>query len=426
MQTLRSIEWVPRGAGGLVPAKVKLIDQTRLPGELAYIETDDVEVIWHAIRTLQVRGAPAIGIAAAMGVAAAAQHAVHATSDAVLEAVAGAVDRLATSRPTAVNLFWALNRMQTVAKSSATLPAEALKERLAAEAVAMRDEDAAMCRAIGRHGVALLRDGDTVLTHCNAGGLATAEYGTALAPIYEAAGRGMRIRVFADETRPLLQGSRLTAWELTQAGIDVTVICDNVAAQVMREGRINAVLVGADRIAANGDTANKIGTYGVALLARAHDIPFYVLAPTSTIDLQTPAGDAIPIEERGREEVAHGFGRCTVPDAARVYSPAFDVTPADLISAIVCEKGVLRPPFGETLGEIESRIPTRGIRWGKRATSLSRLEEQFAVTGVSQISNLRFQTALSTTQLSAILDADSHNRFQVRQAPSRPARSFVR
>ncbi len=353
MQTLRSIEWVPRGAGGLVPAKVKLIDQTRLPGELAYIETDDVEVIWHAIRTLQVRGAPAIGIAAAMGVAAAAQHAVHATSDAVLEAVAGAVDRLATSRPTAVNLFWALNRMQTVAKSSATLPAEALKERLAAEAVAMRDEDAAMCRAIGRHGVALLRDGDTVLTHCNAGGLATAEYGTALAPIYEAAGRGMRIRVFADETRPLLQGSRLTAWELTQAGIDVTVICDNVAAQVMREGRINAVLVGADRIAANGDTANKIGTYGVALLARAHDIPFYVLAPTSTIDLQTPAGDAIPIEERGREEVAHGFGRCTVPDAARVYSPAFDVTPADLISAIVCEKGVLRPPFGETLGEIE-------------------------------------------------------------------------
>jgi methylthioribose-1-phosphate isomerase len=349
MNALRSIEWVPDGAGGLVPGRVRLIDQTRLPVELTYLETADVEVIRDAIRALQIRGAPAIGIAAAMGVATAAQDPTCTTSEAVLTAAEKAADRLATARPTAVNLFWALERMRAVAQASATLPADTLKERLAAEAVALRDENAAMCRAIGSHGVALLRDGDTVLTHCNAGALATAEYGTALAPIYEALGRGMRIGVFADETRPLLQGSRLTAWELTQAGIDVTVICDNMAAQVMREGRINAVLVGADRIAANGDTANKIGTYGVALLARAHGIPFYVLAPTSTVDMLTPTGDSIPIEERGREEVTHAFGRCTAPDEAGVYSPAFDVTPAELIGAIVCEKGVLRPPYGEAL-----------------------------------------------------------------------------
>ncbi len=353
MQALRTIEWVPCETGSLIPGKVRLIDQTRLPGELTYVETDDVEVIWRAIRTLRVRGAPAIGIAAAMGVAAAAQDAAHATPEAVLEAVKHAAEYLATSRPTAVNLFWALDRMQAVALASATLSADTLRERLVAEAMTVRDEDAAMCHAIGEHGVTLLRDGATVLTHCNAGGLATAEYGTALAPIYEAASRGMQIRVFADETRPLLQGSRLTAWELSQAGIAVTVICDNMAAQVMREGRINAVLVGADRIAANGDAANKIGTYGVALLAKAHDIPFYVLAPTSTVDMQTATGDAIPIEERGREEVTHGFGRCTAPEAATVYSPAFDVTPAELINAIVCEKGVLRPPYGEALKNIE-------------------------------------------------------------------------
>ena len=330
-----------------------MIDQTRLPGELTYVETEDLGTIWTAIRTLQVRGAPAIGIAAALGVAAAAQDPVLTTSEAVLEAVERAAAHLATSRPTAVNLFWALERMRAVALASSSLAAGALKERLVCEAMAIRDEDAAMCHAIGRHGASLLRDGNTVLTHCNAGGLATAEYGTALAPIYEATNQGMRIHVFADETRPLLQGSRLTAWELSQAGIDVTVICDNMAAQVMREGRVDAVLVGADRIAANGDAANKIGTYAVALLAKAHDIPFYVLAPTSTIDMRTPTGDAIPIEERGREEVTHGFGRCTAPDAAKVYSPAFDVTPAELVRAIVCEKGILRPPFGEALGNIE-------------------------------------------------------------------------
>jgi len=215
--------------------------------------------------------------------------------------------------------------------------------------MAIRDEDAAMCRAIGKHGAKLLRNGDTVLTHGNAGGLATAEFGTALAPLYVAKEQGKRIRVFADETRPLLQGARLTAWELQQAGVEVTLICDNMAAQVMKEGRIDAVLIGADRIAANGDAANKIGSYGVAVLAKAHGIPFYVLAPTSTFDLNTPTGDGIPIEERASHEVTQGFGRRTAPLGVKVYSPAFDVTPARLITAIVCEKGIARPDFRRSL-----------------------------------------------------------------------------
>jgi len=206
-----------------------------------------------------------------------------------------------------------------------------------------------MCRAIGRHGAKLLKNGFTVLTHCNAGGLATAEFGTALAPIYSARNQGKDIHVFADETRPLLQGARLTAWELKQAGVDVTLICDNTAAQVMKEGRIDCVMVGADRIAANGDSANKIGTYSVALAAKAHGIPFYVLAPSSTFDLTMTSGDKIPIEERAAEEVTHGFGRRTAPQGVKVYSPAFDVTPARLITAIVCERGILRPPFGRAL-----------------------------------------------------------------------------
>jgi methylthioribose-1-phosphate isomerase len=206
-----------------------------------------------------------------------------------------------------------------------------------------------MCLAIGRHGAELLKDGQAVLTHCNAGGLCAAQYGTALAPLYVAQEQGKRIRVYADETRPLLQGARLTAWELMQAGIEVTLICDNMAAQVMKEGRVQAVLVGADRIAANGDTANKIGTYGVALLAQAHGIPFYVLAPSSTFDLSLASGAAIPIEERGAEEITEGFGRRTAPPQVKVYAPAFDVTPARLITAIICEKGILKPPFGPAL-----------------------------------------------------------------------------
>jgi methylthioribose-1-phosphate isomerase len=239
--------------------------------------------------------------------------------------------------------------MVTVATTHTAMPPDKLKIRLIQEAMLIRDEDAAMCRAIGRHGATLLQDGCTVLTHCNAGGLATAEFGTALAPVYTMAGTGRHVRVFADETRPLLQGARLTAWELMQAGIEVTLICDNTAAQVMKEGRIDAVLVGADRIAANGDTANKIGTYSVALAAKAHGIPFYVLAPSSTIDLGTQTGNDIPIEERSAEEVTCAFGKRTAPPGVNVYSPAFDVTPAELITAIISENGISRPDFKKSL-----------------------------------------------------------------------------
>jgi methylthioribose-1-phosphate isomerase len=332
-----------------------MIDQTLLPGELAFIETADVRQVWHAIRTLQVRGAPAIGIAAAMGLVAAIQNATAPSTVALLSELESSAEYLAGSRPTAVNLFWALDRMKQVARSTAHLAPAEWKKRLAEEAVSIRREDAEMCRRIGEHGAALLNDGDTVLTHCNAGSLATAEFGTALAPIYVATERGMKIRVFADETRPLLQGARLTAWELKQAGIPVTLICDNTAGQVMKEGRIRAVLVGADRIAANGDAANKIGTYSVAVLAHAHNIPFYVLAPSSTIDLRTSSGAGIPIEERSPEEVTCGFGKRTAPEGAAVYSPAFDVTPAKLITAIVCEKGIARPDFSRSLPQLISR-----------------------------------------------------------------------
>ena len=356
MKHALSVEWVADTPGGLLPGRVRILDQTLLPTEVAYIETVDLETVWEAIRSLRVRGAPAIGVCAAMGVAAVAQEAGGQDVRDVLKTVDRACDRLATARPTAVNLFWALDRMKRIARENAGLPPTALKECLIREAVTIRDEDAAMCRAIGRHGAGLLKDGDTVLTHCNAGGLATAEFGTALAPIYVAHEQGLSIRVFADETRPLLQGSRLTAWELQQAGVDVTVICDSTAAQVMKEGRIAAVLVGADRIAANGDAANKIGTYSVAVLAKAHRIPFYVLAPSSTFDLQTPSGEDIPIEERGSEEVTNGFGRPTSPVGVKVYAPAFDVTPASFIAAIVCEKGVLRPDFSESIAAV---MPSR-------------------------------------------------------------------
>ncbi|NCC53178.1 MAG: S-methyl-5-thioribose-1-phosphate isomerase [Spartobacteria bacterium] len=331
-----------------LPGTIRMVDQTRLPEELVFLETSDIQEIWAAIKVLKVRGAPAIGVAAAMGLVAGIQEFDAPATAALLDQVDEVADYLASSRPTAVNLFWALNRMKRTARANAALAPTALKERLAKEAMAIRDEDAAMCRAIGEHGVTLLKPGQTILTHCNAGGLATAEWGTALAPVYVAQERGMDVKVFSDETRPLLQGSRLTAWELGQAGIDVTVICDNMAAKVMQEGRIDAVMVGADRIAANGDAANKIGTYGVAVLAHAHHIPFYVLAPTSTLDLSLDHGDKIPIEERGRDEVINGFGRLTAPENAQVYSPAFDVTPARLITAIITEQGIARPPFEET------------------------------------------------------------------------------
>jgi methylthioribose-1-phosphate isomerase len=339
----QTIRWV----GGL-DGRMEIIDQTLLPTEVRIIQCRTVEQVWEAIKALRVRGAPAIGIAAAMGLVVAVQSSSDDEGE-VQERVRLASDYLAASRPTAVNLFWALERMKRIAKAFRGKGGRAIKEALLKEAMAIRDEDAAMCRHIGDHGQHLVKEGCGVLTHCNAGGLATAEYGTALAPLYRAHELGRHFRVYADETRPLLQGARLTMWELQQAGIDCTLICDNVAAVVMKEGRVNLVLVGADRIAANGDTANKIGTYGVAVLAKHHGIPFYVAAPSSTFDLSIASGAEIPIEQRGAEEVTHGFGRQTAPAGAKVYCPAFDVTPAELITGIITERGLIEKPNKKTI-----------------------------------------------------------------------------
>lgn len=344
----RTIAWIG-GSDGFV----RLIDQTLLPTRLEYRDCRTVEEIWEAIRTLRVRGAPAIGIAAAMGVVLGMQQFRDRTRGAYVHRLQQVIDYLRTSRPTAVNLFWALERMQRrVHGFTEQWPPDRLTDSLLKEALAIAEEDRRMCRAIGSAGAPLIRDGQGVLTHCNAGGLATADYGTALAVLYAAAEQGRRFQVYADETRPLLQGARLTAWELHQHGIDVTLICDSMAAQVMKEGRVQLVVVGADRIAANGDTANKIGTYGVALLAQAHGIPFYVAAPSSTFDMSLPTGDAIPIEQRDACEVTHGFGRQTAPDGVRVYNPAFDVTPAHLIAGIITEKGVIRPVSEATIRQL--------------------------------------------------------------------------
>lgn len=342
-QTLR---WEGDATGSLW-----LTDQTLLPTEFTEIECWTVEGVWEAIKVLRVRGAPAIGVTAAYGVIIGTRD--HRDSDrkAFNERLAEVTEYLAGSRPTAVNLFWALDRMSEVALQNKSLSSSDMHDLLFEEARAIDAEDRDMCAAIGRHGSSLIESGMGILTHCNAGGLATAGDGTALSVMFAAAAEGKSIRVYADETRPLLQGARLTAWELHQRGIPVTVICDNMAAQVMKEDRVQAVVTGADRIAANGDAANKIGTYGVALLAKAHGIPFYVAAPSSTFDLSLNHGDRIPIEQRDREEVANGFGRQTVPDNVKVYNPAFDVTPASLIAAIITERGVIRHPSTETVAE---------------------------------------------------------------------------
>lgn len=318
----QTLEWRGDSDGHLV-----LLDQTRLPAETVYLDCRTAEDVWNAIRRLSVRGAPAIGVAAAYGVCVGVNEG---------RGVDDVCDYLATSRPTAVNLFWALERMRRVSNPS----------QLLAEARAIHAEDREQCAAMGRHGADLLEDlptGSGILTHCNAGALATGGDGTALAAIFELARRGKRPHVWADETRPLLQGARLTMWELMQRGIDATLICDSAAAQVMREGRVQAVITGADRIAANGDTANKIGTFGVATLARSFGIPFYVAAPVTTFDLAIATGAEIPIEKRAGEEITNGFGVATAPDGAAVYNPAFDVTPAELIAAIVTDRGVVRP-----------------------------------------------------------------------------------
>ncbi len=330
---LLSIEWI-----GDIDGCVRLIDQTRLPGELVYLDCRDVETVWEAIRSLRVRGAPAIGIAAAMGAVVGVQSHV---GDSFRKRLDEVVAYLRTSRPTAVNLFWALDRVARTV-TPAMSPHESI-QRLWQEARAIRDEDAAMCRAMGRIGSALVETNDGILTHCNTGGLATADYGTALAVIFTAAEQGKNIHVYADETRPLLQGARLTAWELQQHGVPTTLICDSMAGQVMKEGRIQKIFVGADRIAANGDAANKIGTYSVAVLAKHHRIPFYVVAPSSTFDLSLKTGAGIPIEERDPREITHGFGKPIAPEGVAVYNPAFDVTPAELIAGIVTEKGIIAP-----------------------------------------------------------------------------------
>jgi methylthioribose-1-phosphate isomerase len=336
---LKTVSW----AGDALTGVVRLIDQTKLPGELSYLDCRDVAALFEAIRSLRVRGAPAIGIAAAYGVVLGARSAGWSDARAVRLAAVEASQYLRTSRPTAVNLFWALDRMERVVERAGELNGRELLAALWVEAGSILEEDRRICRAMGQHGKGLVPAGGGVLTHCNAGGLATADYGTALGVLFAAAADGVEFEVYADETRPLLQGARLTAWELQQRGIPVTLICDNMAGWMMKRGKIQMVIVGADRIAANGDTANKIGTYGVAVLARAHGIPFYVAAPASTFDLAIPDGSHIPIEERHAHEVTHPQGRAAAPEGIRVANPAFDVTPAELITGIVTEHGMIAP-----------------------------------------------------------------------------------
>jgi methylthioribose-1-phosphate isomerase len=336
--SVQAITWSPAGA-------VRVVDQRSLPEMLQQRDLESLDAVVEAIRSMQVRGAPLIGIAAAMGLVAGMRDARRTPRAEFLAALASAAARLEATRPTAVNLRWALDRMRSVAARTAGDGA-ALWERLHAEATAIWEEDREMCRRIGEAGLPLLAAGANVLTHCNAGALATGGIGTALAPIYLAHEAGTAVHVYVDETRPMLQGARLTAWELCAAGVPCTLIADGVAASLMRAARIDLVLVGADRIAANGDFANKIGTYGLAVLARHHGVPFYCCAPRSTVDLSLPEGDAIPIEERSADEVTTLAGRAIAPAAARVFNPAFDVTPARYVTGYLTDRGLERPPFG--------------------------------------------------------------------------------
>lgn len=334
MNPLNHMQWIGDAATGYL----RLLDQTVLPETETYIDCKEVQAVWDAIKRLSVRGAPAIGISAAYGLVIGAQKNMFSES----------ANHLATSRPTAVNLFWAIDRMKKVMPCT--------PDALLAEAIKIHDEDRAMCRAIGEHAVGLIEalpiEKRGVLTHCNAGALATGGIGTATAPMYVAHEKGLKFKVYADETRPLLQGARLTTYELQEAGIDVTLICDNMAAQVMREGKIGMVITGADRITANGDAANKIGTYGVAILAKFHGIPFYVAAPSSTFDFELTHGDQIPIEQRASEEITCGFGKRTAPKNVQTYSPAFDSTPSELITGLITEKGIISPVTTENIKQV--------------------------------------------------------------------------
>lgn len=334
---------------------IVMIDQRKLPGREIYVHCRTGNEVARAITTMVIRGAPAIGVAAAMGLALGARRSTATGTKQFAIDFQRLADTLAATRPTAVNLFWAIERMkQSLATGvQAGEGAPELVARLRREADAIHDADLESCRAIGRHGATLVPDDARILTHCNAGALATAGYGTALGVVRGAVDAGKRVAVFADETRPFLQGARLTAWELVKDGIPTTVITDNMAAAIMARERIDLVVVGADRIAANGDAANKIGTYGLAIVAHAHGIPFYVAAPWSTIDLATPTGDGIPIEERSAKEVTHMAGTQVTPDGAGVRNPSFDVTPHRYITAIVTERGILRPPYLEALASAQ-------------------------------------------------------------------------
>ena len=344
---IKTLEWTAAG--------VRFIDQTKLPTEEVYVTCKDYKEVANAIRTMIVRGAPAIGVAAAMGVAIGARRSKATTLTELERQLDVVCNAIAETRPTAVNLFWAIRRMREKFDELRSLPVERIKTELVAEAQRMHVEDIAANEAMGRHGAVLLPNSGGILTHCNAGALATAGYGTALGVIRAAVESGKKLHVFADETRPFLQGSRLTAWELMKDGIPTTVIADNMAGAMMRQGKIGAVVVGADRIAANGDVANKIGTYTVAVLAKEHGIPFYVAAPTSTVDLNTPDGSKIPIEQRASTEVTHLAGKQIAPDAVRVENPAFDVTPSKYVAAIITERGVARAPYEESLAGLATR-----------------------------------------------------------------------
>jgi len=347
LDKMMELQTVRYGEDGLF-----ILDTTKLPRNLEYIKMETVEECFDAIRTLKVRGAPAIGVAAAYALVLAAEEARQTSYEEFYEDFKRAKDYLAKSRPTAVNLFWALDRIDRMVQKHRGESPHRLRTAILDEADRIKQEDVEMCRKIGEHGLTLLSDGMAILTHCNTGVLAASRYGTAIAPVYLAKERGTNIKVFADETRPLLQGARLTSYELFHSGVDVTLICDNMAAMVMKNKWVQAVFIGCDRIAANGDVANKIGTYGLAVLAKHHGIPFYSVGPTSTIDMEIATGDEIPIEERGAEEIIYGLGYQIAPEDVKVYNPAFDVTPNELITGIITEKGIVRPPFRENLAKL--------------------------------------------------------------------------